>query len=57
MSRCFEHSNDPRHKCYVRTGENRQADRMRILLSHGLDDLLWRLVEALVDDVHASVSH
>ena len=47
---------DPRHQRHVRARENRDPDRVRVLLDRGLDDLLRRLVEARVDDLHAGVA-
>ena len=44
---------DERH---VRAGEDRQPDGVGVLLEHGLDDLLRRLVQAGVDDLHAGVA-
>jgi len=46
---------DPGHERHVRTREDRDADRVRVLLDRGLDDLLRRLVETRVDDLHAGV--
>ena len=40
---------------HVRAGEHREADRVGVLLDGGLDDLLRRLVQAGVDDLHAGV--
>ena len=51
-----QHVEDPRHQRHVGAGEDRDADRVRVLLDHGLDDLLRRLVEAGVDDLHAGVT-
>ena len=45
-----------RHERHVRAGEDRQADRVRVLLQRGLHDLLGRLVQAGVDDLHAGVA-
>ena len=47
---------DARHERHVRAGEDRDADRVRVLLDRRLDDLLRRLVEAGVDDLHAGVA-
>ena len=47
---------DARDERHVRAGEDRQADRVGVLLDHGLDDLLRRLVQAGVDDLHAGVA-
>ena len=37
-------------------GEDREADRVGVLLDHGRGDLLGRLVQARVDDLHAGVA-
>ena len=37
-------------------GEDREADRVGVLLEHRLHDLLGRLVQAGVDDLHAGVT-
>ena len=47
---------DPRHERHVGAGEDREADRVGVLLERGLDDLLGRLVQARVDDLHAGVA-
>jgi hypothetical protein len=47
---------DPRHERHVRTGQDRDADRVRILLDRRLHDLLRRLVQTRVDHLHAGVS-
>ena len=47
---------DAGHERHVRTGEDRDADRVRILLDRRLDDLRRRLVKARVDDLHAGVA-
>ena len=47
---------DPRHERHVRSGENRDADGVCVLLDRGLDDLLGRLMEARVDHLHAGVT-
>ena len=44
---------DQRH---VGAGEDREADRVGVLLDHGRGDLLGRLVQAGVDDLHAGVA-
>ena len=44
---------DPRDERHVRAGEDRDPDGVRVLLDRRLDDLLRRLVEARVDDLHA----
>ena len=51
-----EQLGDPRHKRHVRAGEDRQPDGVGVLLEHGLHDLLRRLVQARVDDLHARVA-
>ena len=51
-----EQLDDLRHQRHVRAGEDRQADRVGVLLQGGLDDLLRRLVQAGVDDLHARVT-
>ena len=40
----------------MRAGQDRQADRVGVLLDRGLDDLLRRLVQAGVDDLDAGVA-
>jgi hypothetical protein len=40
----------------VGAGEDRDADRVGVLLDRRLDDLLGRLVEARVDDLHPGVA-
>ena len=40
----------------MRAREDRDPDRVRVLLERGLDDLLRRLVEARVDDLHPGVA-
>ena len=47
---------DARHERHVRAGEDRDADRVGVLLDRRLDDLLRRLVQAGVDDLHARVA-
>src|SRR5207302_3756175 len=47
---------DARHERHVRTGEERDADRVCVLLDRRLDDLLRRLMQARVDDLHAGVA-
>ena len=51
-----EQRQDPRHERHVRAREDRDADGVRILLDHGFDDLLRRLVEPGVDDLHTRVA-
>jgi hypothetical protein len=46
---------DLRHERHVGAGEDRDADRVRVLLDRRLDDLLRRLVETGVDDLHPGV--
>ena len=40
----------------VSAGENRHADDIGVLLECGLDDSLWRLPKAGVDDLHPDIS-
>ena len=40
----------------MRAGEDRDPDRVGVLLDRGLDDLLGRLVQAGVDDLHPRVT-
>ena len=47
---------DPRHERHVRAGEDREADRVGVLLDDRRDDLLGGLVQAGVDDLHARVA-
>ena len=47
---------DARHERHVRAREDRDADRVGVLLHDGLDDLLRRLVQARVDDLHAGIA-
>src|SRR5205085_9781848 len=49
----LEDLGDERH---VRTGENRDPDRVGVLLDRRLHDLLRRLVQARVDDLHPGVA-
>ncbi len=49
----FEYAPEQRH---VRAGQDGQADRVGVLLDRGLHDLLGRLVQAGVDDLHAGVA-
>ena len=51
-----EQLDDPRHQRHVGAGEDREADRVGVLLDHGLGDLLGRLVQAGVDHLHAGVA-
>ncbi len=44
------------HERHVRAGEDRDPDGVGVLLHGRLDDLLRRLVEAGVDDLHAGVA-
>ena len=52
----LEQLDDPRHERHVRARQDRQADRVGVLLDDGLDDLLGRLVQARVDHLHAGVA-
>ena len=47
---------NPRDERHMRTREDRDADRVGVLLNRGLDDLLRSLVEPRVDDLHACVA-
>ena len=47
---------DPRHERHVRAGQDRDADRVGVLLDRGLDDLLGRLMQTGVDDLHPRVT-
>ena len=47
---------DARDERHVRAREDRDADRVRVLLDRGLDDLLRCLVEAGVDHLHTRVA-
>ena len=47
---------DARHERHVRAGEDRDADRVGVFLDHRLDDLLGRLVQTGVDDLHPGVA-
>ena len=51
-----QHRDDLRHQRHVGAGEDREADRVGVLLDHGGDDLLGRLVQAGVDDLHPGVA-
>src|SRR3954452_5994075 len=51
-----EELDDPRHQRHVRAGQDREADGVGVLLDHGRDDLLGRLVQARVDDLHPGVA-
>ena len=55
-SRSREQLDDLGEQRHVRAGEHREADRVGVLLDRGLDDLLRRLVQAGVDDLHAGVA-
>src|SRR3954453_14139947 len=46
---------EPGEQRHVGTGEDRQPDRVGVLLDDGLHDLLRRLVQPGVDDLHAGV--
>ena len=52
----FEQRDDFRDQGHVGAGEDREADRVGVLLDHRLGDLLGRLVQAGVDDLHAGVA-
>src|SRR5215471_530723 len=45
----------PRAVVHVGAGEDRETDRLRVLLDDRADDLVHRLVAARVDDLHARV--
>ena len=47
---------DPGNQGHVRAGKYRQADRVRILLDYGLNDLVGRLMQPGVDDFHTGVA-
>jgi hypothetical protein len=49
----LDHARDQRH---VGTREDREADRVGVLLQHGLDDLLRRLVQSGVDHLHPRIA-
>src|ERR1700754_3061367 len=53
LAQQLDHARDERH---VRAGEDREPDGVGVLLQHGLDDLLGRLVQARVDHLHAGVA-
>ena len=46
----------PRADVHVRPGQNRQPDRVGVLLERGGDDLLGRLAQAHVDDLHPGIA-
>src|SRR5439155_591047 len=52
----LEELHDLQEKGHVRPAEARQADRVDVLLDRGLDDVLRRLPQAGVDDLHAGVA-
>src|SRR5438876_530909 len=52
----LEELHDLREQGHVRPAEARQADRVDVLLDRGLDDVLRRLPQAGVDDLHAGVA-
>ena len=54
-SRSLQQVDDLGEQRHVRAGEHREADRVGVLLDGGLDDLLRRLVQAGVDDLHTGV--
>ena len=47
---------DSRHEGHVRPRQDRDADRVGVLLDRGLDDLLRGLVQARVDHLHAGIA-
>src|SRR4051794_14903931 len=51
-----EQLEDATEQRHVRAGQDRQPDRLRVLLERGLDHLLRGLVEPGVDDLHAGVA-
>ena len=55
-SRSASSSSTLREQGHVRAGEHREADGVGVLLDGRLDDLLRRLVQAGVDDLHAGVA-
>ena len=56
MPRSRHELGEPGEQGHVGAGEHRQADGVGVLLDDGLDDLLRRLVQAGVDDLHAGVA-
>jgi len=52
----LEQLEHPRELGHVGARQDRQPDRVGVLLDHGLDDLLGRLVQARVDDLEAGVA-
>jgi len=52
----LQSAEDPGDEGHVGAGEDGDPDRVRVLLNGGLDDLLGRLVEACVDDLHTCVA-
>ena len=55
-SRSFRSSITAREERVVRAGEDGQPDRVGVLLDRRVDDLLGRLVEPGVDDLHTGVA-
>ena len=55
-SRSREQLDDPGEEGQVGAGEHREPDDVGVLLDRRLDDLLRRLVQAGVDDLHAGVA-
>ena len=55
-SRSREQLDDAGEEGEVGAGEHREADDVGVLLDRGLDDLLRRLVQPRVDDLHAGVA-
>src|SRR5215211_1351795 len=52
----FEELDNAGHERHVGAGEDGDADGVGVLLDGRLDDLLWGLVEACVDDLHPRVA-
>ena len=52
----LEQRHYPRHECHVRTRQDREPDRIGILLDDRFDDLLGRLMQARVDHLHARIA-
>src|SRR6266513_4435621 len=46
---------DARHERHVRSVENRDPDRVGVLLDRRLDDLLRRLMQTGVDNLHTGI--
>jgi hypothetical protein len=45
-----------RHQCHMRTREDRESDGIGILLNRRLDDLVGRLVQPRVDNLHTGIA-